>query len=506
MSEDWEYDPYEYAKELAAGQDVGRSDFAEPRRTEDERGGMSRRELLVRGGAAAAAVGGLGALAGPAAAATSKSGAFTGTLNVISLGVEWPQGVQAQAEKDLGFKFQVSLADSATMVQKMITAPGSFDIFGGYNYQYMQGWPAGSMMPVDRTRVTAWETNYKLFRYGKVNPASKSCTYGQGNAPFRAMYVDPNGKSGLPLTPQHPVGNKSIVIWIDEKTGKPYTGKAEPRGIVGPPAHFNMDSMGYNGDVITKDPSKMSWAELLNKKYAGRVAVLKDPGIVCADLGNAVQALGLMKFANLGDMTKAEMDRLFKILSVYRKAGHFKAFWASFTESVNLLASKEVVIESMWSPAVALLVAQGVNCRYAAPPEGFRGWCSATGIAKHVGSDPARLQACYDYINWMNQGWFGAAIMRQGYYISNGVQLRSWINSPTGKAAGYSPDEYAYWYGGAPAATDLPGITGNVGDVKKGQVRDGGSFVKRACKYTAWNSYFRNSVYQVKKANEFFSA
>ena len=48
------------------------------------------------------------------------------------------------------------------------------------------------------------------------------------------------------------------------------------------------------------------------------------------------------------------------------------------------MASKEVVIESMWSPAVALLVAQGVNCRYAFPKEGMRGWCSATGIPKHV--------------------------------------------------------------------------------------------------------------------------
>ena len=48
------------------------------------------------------------------------------------------------------------------------------------------------------------------------------------------------------------------------------------------------------------------------------------------------------------------------------------------------MASKEVVIESMWSPAVALLVAQGVNCRYAFPKEGMRGWCSAQGIPKHV--------------------------------------------------------------------------------------------------------------------------
>jgi hypothetical protein len=36
-------------------------------------------------------------------------------------------------------------------------------------------------------------------------------------------------------------------------------------------------------------------------------------------------------------------------------------------------------------------------------------------------------------------------------------------------------------------------------------VRDGGSFTKRACKYTAWNSFYTENVYQVKKFNEFLS-
>ena len=35
MSGEWEYDPTEYAEELAAGEDLGRSDLSEPQRTED---------------------------------------------------------------------------------------------------------------------------------------------------------------------------------------------------------------------------------------------------------------------------------------------------------------------------------------------------------------------------------------------------------------------------------------------------------------------------------------
>ena len=56
----------------------------------DDSRGISRRELLVRGGVGAAAVAGLGGLTGAAAAATSKAGKFTGTLRVITLGVEFP--------------------------------------------------------------------------------------------------------------------------------------------------------------------------------------------------------------------------------------------------------------------------------------------------------------------------------------------------------------------------------------------------------------------------------
>ena len=51
---------------------------------------MTRGDLLKRGGVAAAAVSGVGALAGAAKAAPAKSGAFDGTLRVITLGVEWP--------------------------------------------------------------------------------------------------------------------------------------------------------------------------------------------------------------------------------------------------------------------------------------------------------------------------------------------------------------------------------------------------------------------------------
>jgi len=506
----FEFDPYEYADQLGYTDELTRGDFSDPAAdravSPEERRRLSRRDLLVKGGVGAAALTGLGAMAGRASAADQAAEAFSGTLRVISLGVEWPPGAQQQAEKDLGFKFNIQLMGTNAQVQKSITDADSFDVGGLYNYQFFQIWPTGNYVPVDTRKIKAWRQLYPLFTKGRMNPANKKATTGQGNAPYRVLFVDPGRKGRWPLTTEGPKTNKEIVLWWDDRRNRAYNGLPQPRYILGTQPHFNMDSMGYDGDVINKRPEQVSWAELLNNRWKGRVALLNDPGILSQDAGNAAQALGLMKFKNIGNMSRGEIDRLVKILTRYKKNGHFRAFWTTFNESVNLLSSKEVVIESMWSPAVALLVAQGVNCRYAFPKEGMRGWAGCQGITKTASDDPNRLQAAYDYLNWMYDGFLGALIMRQGYYIGNGSTLPRWIRSPAGRQAGFDIAEYDFWYNGKPAAKDLPGITGKVGDIKKGQVRDGGSLVRRSTKYTSWNSFFTENVYQVKRINDFLSA
>jgi hypothetical protein len=44
----------------------------------------------------------------------------------------------------------------------------------------------------------------------------------------------------------------------------------------------------------------------------------------------AIKALGLKKFADKGNMTKAEIDFLIDYLLPLKKAGHFRAFWENF--------------------------------------------------------------------------------------------------------------------------------------------------------------------------------
>ena len=67
-----------------------------------------------------------------------------------------------------------------------------------------------------------------------------------------------------------------------------------------------------------------------------------------------------------------------------KQDGQFRAFWKSFDESVNLMASGEVVIQSMWSPAVAAVRAKGIACKYQPLKEGYRSWGGGLGLASHL--------------------------------------------------------------------------------------------------------------------------
>jgi putative spermidine/putrescine transport system substrate-binding protein len=250
----------------------------------------------------------------------------------------------------------------------------------------------------------------------------------------------------------------------------------------------------------------VSWGELLNSSWKGRVAVQDDPAVALVDLGRAVRTLGIMRIANVASMTIPEVDRLDKILTLYRKQGQFQGTWSTFNDVVNLMASKDVAIAPLWPSAAGRIAAEGVRIAYAVPPEGYRGSCSSIGIAAHVPEGP-RLDACYAYLNWLFDGFFGAQMMRQGYYVANGEQLPHWIRT-FGVSLASNPfrwAEYRYWYDGRPAAQPLPGVKGTL-VIKPGSRREGGALAARMCRCTAWSSYFKAAGHQAKRFRDFVGA
>ena len=283
-----------------------------------------------------------------------------------------------------------------------------------------------------------------------------------------------------------------------------------PRYVVGVPAHFSLESIGYLSSVIAKPPSRVSWAELLNRRWKSRVALQSDPAVALVDAGQAVSALGLMRFGNLGSMTTAEIDRLVRILSRYRKQGQFRAVWSGFNDSVNLMASKDVAISPIWPSAAARLAAEGINVRYAVPPEGYRGSCSSVG---DLGSRRRRCEARrllrvpeLAVRGFLRSGHDAAGILRRERrrLYPPGSELTAASSRPT--SASFRPAEYDYWYRGQPAARGLPDLMGKIGTIRKGSVREGGGLRARACRIASWSTYFHTTAYQVKRFNDFLSA
>ena len=403
------------------------------------------------------------------AAGTAVAGAITGfpsivhaadPVRTVGLGVSIINEIQGQASKDLGLAIRGQALGYGAMFGKMLNQNGQYEVAEGYYNDFDVMVPAKVWQPIDTRKIKEWDKVSNLCKTGKLTPDSR---VGQGDAPFRHLWVDADG-------------NK-----VDGPS----------RYITAVPGWHNADSMGYNPEDTGREID--SWAELFSPDFKGRVALLNVPQIGTMDAAMGVEALGLYKFKDKGNMTKAEIDFLIDFLIKKKQEGHFRAFWETFGQSVNLMVSGEVAIESMWSPAVTAIKAEGVPCRYAYPKEGMRGWHGCLSISAKASGKA--LDNAYAYINWWLDGWAGAFVARQGYYMSVPDNVKKHLE----------PEEWDFWYDGKPAAKELPDPFGTV-IVEKGEVRDGGSYWNRFKNIAVWNSLMDENDYLVKRWTEFLSA
>ncbi|WP_371195368.1 PotD/PotF family extracellular solute-binding protein [Glaciecola sp. SC05] len=418
---------------------------------------MSRRKLLKSAAK-------LSAVAATLPLTTFAIGKAKPSLRVLGTHVTLQDELRKKAMDDLGINLVFEPKGSAAVLQKASMAPQSFDLYEQWSNSINVLWRSGSIQPIEKQRITHWDEINSLTKIGRITPEAK---LGAGDAPYKLLNVQKDGTLGE----QH----------SEQISFLPYV--------------HNVDSFGYNTSVIEKGiPYETeSWAWLLDKQYAGRVAVVNAPTIGLFDLALAAQAAGYVTFADIGAMTITELDKLFDLLIRLKQSGHFSGFWTSVPESVRFMQSKRVVIESMFSPAVSSLNGQNVPVTFAAPKEGYRGW---HGVMCLSAATSGRLKdVAYEYMNWWLSGWPGAFIARQGYYISNPQRSKQFL----------SQGEYDYWYAGKAATTDLKGTDGNI-SVKQGDIRTGGNYEKRFENVAVWNTVMPTYEYSVQKWYEFLSA
>ena len=444
---------------------------------------MNRRQFVRNAGLAGVGLTAMGALAAcggsdsgssssaaadtAAASSAADAPAYQGTLKVVGLGVDLIDPIKAAFEKATpGVTLEFTVKSTPECTQIALTQPDSLDILSGYYQQTDQVWPSGNFMAIPTSAMTRYSELSTLITKGAIVEGDNP---GQGDAAFRKLYATSNTELSEAPT--------ELLTCI--------------------PGNNNADSFGYNEKELGE---QTSWAILVDPQVKGKVALIDDPTIGLMDAAMAVEANGDMTFVDKGNMTKAEIDELMKILIGLKKAGQFRGFWATFDESVNFMSSGEVLVESMWSPAVSLLQAQNFPVKYAAPKEGYRGWGGGTMITKHVQSDPSKLAACLAYANWWNTPEPAGIMASQGYY--NGVIAAS----HEGLQALPDGADYDGFYLAGLAATGTLNDPFGQPSIKKGDKRDGGSYEERCGNFNTWNSYMTEADYVNQKWQEFKSA
>lgn len=386
------------------------------------------------------------------------------TLRFIGTGAAQINDIRVQAEKDLGFKIQMRALSTAENVQIAITQPNQYDIFDGEYFSLPLVIPSGNLQPIDVKRIEEFDKITPIFSTGELYPGAKVNT-SQGTAPRKVMFLKDRNSTEFAPEPT----NWATMI----------------------PFQYNADTLGYRPDLVGRKIE--SWAELFNPEFRGKTSILDIPSIGIMDAAMVMEAQGLMKFGDKGNMTREELDKVTELLIEQKQAGQFRAFWKSFDESVNFMASGEVVLQSMWSPAVTAVRSRGIQCIYAPLKEGYRGWGGGLGLSKNLSG--IELDAAYEYLNWVLEGWVGGFLSRQGYYSAAPANARKYMK----------PEEWDFWYEGKPAAIDIIDPFGKKIE-SKGAVRDGGSFSQRMGNVVCWNSFMPEQVYLVYKWTEFIVA
>lgn len=367
--------------------------------------------------------------------------------------------LKERAEADLGFPIEFIEQDFVTAQRTAAMEPDSYDVYDQCFHNLDIVWYWRAIQPIETNRIEAWSEMTDLARAVSAGASGR----GLGDAPATRLFVQPDAT--LSATP----GRQISML----------------------PTVYNFDSFAINQSAAPLDVDRevVSWAELLDPRWHGRVALVDEPAIGAFDLTMALVAAGRMEVQDLGNMTVSEIDEMYHQAIELVTSEHLAPFWRRASEPIDRFASGELSISSIWSPAVVGMKARGIKVRQASPAEGYRAWHGGLCLAKHL--KDRRLDMAYTWLNWFLDGWAGACMARQGYYMSVPDRVRTFL----------SPEEWDYWYDGKPAAHDLPGPDGQVA-ICAGEVRSGGSWLARSNHIAVWNSTMDEHNFLVRRWNE----
>src|SRR3954452_17079367 len=238
---------------------------------------LSRRRLLQGGAAVGGLAVGSGALSGfPTIWAQNIKDI---TLRHAGPPVTAIPRIAEQASKDLGFTIHMQTTENADLLNRFLSQSSSIDtadvsiVF----LRYLVGRNILQTIPIDK--VKDWDKTIPLFTKG-IYPDGREASK-QGVAPYTVVYAaDPGGQKFA----------------------------AEPTDwLNGVPTVTNADTLGIRPDLVGRPIT--SWADLISPEFKGKAALQDQPTVGVIDVAMAMEASGHVKYANKGNMTRAEIDK-----------------------------------------------------------------------------------------------------------------------------------------------------------------------------------------------------
>lgn len=418
---------------------------------------VSRRQAL---GQVAGATAGLALGAG--VCAPFVHAAHDRRLRYASNGVTAFPQIAERARQDLGIEIEFQVYSNIDLLKLSVTQPNSLELleiaFDSLPFLI----ELNKIRGIAANRIKSLEDISSIFIKGHDGVAPKDA---DGLGPSDTAYLS------------------------SELSGRSIATKSEWLAAV--PVTFNADSLGVREEMIETDVTH--WKSLLDPALSGRVAITGIPSIGIIDAAFALESAGEIQYANKGEMTREEITFTVDRLIDRKKTGHFKGIWHTFPESVDLMLKQDVVLQSMWAPAITLVRSSGMPCTMADLVEGYRGWARGITFPRNI-SDYKRDMA-YEFFNWHLDGYPGAVLSRQGYYSAVPHKTRSHLSTA----------EWDYWYDGKPAPTPILSPRETVFD-NAGATRTGGSMENRVRRISCWNSFMREHRHLRREWQRFLEA
>ncbi|TIL77546.1 MAG: ABC transporter substrate-binding protein, partial [Mesorhizobium sp.] len=71
------------------------------------------------------------------------------------------------------------------------------------------------------------------------------------------------------------------------------------------PTIYNADTLGIRPDLVGREIT--TWADIMDPAFKGKAAILNIPSIGIMDAAMIMEAMGNVKYADKGNMTKEEI-------------------------------------------------------------------------------------------------------------------------------------------------------------------------------------------------------